>query len=55
MKITKDILIGIERKSARKKMVSDGFYDGRYRTRKIKDKKKETNKKLCRKKIKNIW
>ena len=54
MKITKDILIWIEKKSARKKMKAEGFYDGRYRTRKIKDKKKETNKKLCRKKIKNI-
>lgn len=55
MKITKDILLGIEKKSAREKMKADGVYDGRYRTRKIKDKKKETNKKLCRKKIKNIW
>lgn len=55
MKITKDILLGIEKKSAREKMKAGGVYDGRYRTRKIKDKKKETNKKLCRKKIKNIW
>jgi len=51
MKITKDILIAIEKKSARKEMKDAGFFDGRFRSKRYKDKKKEANKKHCRKKV----
>ena len=52
MKITKDILIAIEKKAVRKEMKDAGFFDGRFMSRRFKDKKKEANKKHCRKKIK---
>jgi len=42
-----DIIKGI----VRNERVRQGFFDGRFRTRKITDKKKELNKYLCRKKI----
>ena len=52
MKITKDILIAIEKRAVRKEMKDAGFFDGRFRSKRYKDKKKEANKKHCRKKIK---
>lgn len=37
----------------RTELINMGFYDGRYRTRANKDKKKEQSKKLARKKVTN--
>jgi len=54
MIITKDILIAIEKRAVRKEMKDAGFFDGRFMSRRFKDKKKETNKKHCRQKIK-LW
>ena len=52
MKITKDILIAIEKRAVRKEMKDAGFFDGRFMSKRFKDKKKEANKKHCRQKIK---
>jgi len=37
------------RRLKRKEMLEQGVFDGRYKTKLIKDKKKENNKKSCRK------
>jgi len=42
-----DIIKGI----VREEKVRQGFFDGRFRTRKARDKKKDLNKYFCRKKI----
>ena len=44
-------------KQKREDMITAGAYDGRYRSRMVKDKKKEQQKKLCRNKnlTKFIW
>ena len=43
MIITKDILIAIEKRAVRKEMKDAGFFDGRFRSKRYKDKKKGRN------------
>ncbi len=38
--------------AVRKRMIEDGAFDGRFRSKVIKDKKKESLKNTCRKKVK---
>lgn len=41
-------LPNITQKINRRDALEQGFYDGRFRTRKVKDSKKESNKRWCR-------
>lgn len=41
-------LSNISKKINRQDALEQGFYDGRFRTRKVKDSKKELNKRWCR-------
>ena len=43
MKLNKQVLHELQKQ--------DGFFDGRFRVRKIKNKKREASKKACRKKV----
>lgn len=43
----------IDQKINRREALSQGFYDGRFRTRKVKDSKKELSKRWCRSGVTN--
>jgi hypothetical protein len=48
---TKIDISKIEKRSQRKLAKEAGFYDGRFRPRVVKDKKKEASKRACRNKV----
>lgn len=50
-KITKEDLMNIEISAQRKVQAEQGFFDGRFKTKSLPNKKKVENKKLARKKV----
>lgn len=48
LKMKQNTVILNEKRRQRKVAIAEGFYDGRFRPRVVKDKKKESSKRACR-------